>query len=45
MMPERDQCLGIGGHGVVGEEAPDHLLQPLPLLGYWLVSCAGAAPP
>src|SRR5689334_19597810 len=25
-------------HGVVGEETPDHLLKPLPLLGYGIVS-------
>src|SRR5215211_6702449 len=25
-------------HGVIGEETPDHLLKPLPLLGYGIVS-------
>ena len=37
MVPERDQCTGIGRHGVVVEVAADDPSQPLPLRGDRLV--------
>src|SRR2546423_14640833 len=32
-MPERDQCLGIGWHGIIVEVALDDTAQPLSLVG------------
>src|SRR5258708_16028244 len=36
-MVECSQCRAIGRHGMIGEEASDHLLEPGPLLGDRLV--------
>src|SRR6516225_4339995 len=33
MIVECSQCRAVGRHGMVGEEASDHLLEPDPLLG------------
>ena len=33
MIVECSQCRAVGRHGMVGEEASDHLLEPAPLLG------------
>src|SRR3954468_16831240 len=38
MASERHERREVCRHGVVGEETPDHLLKPLPLLGYGIVS-------
>src|SRR4051794_30847196 len=35
---ERHERRQVCRHGVIGEETPDHLLKPLPLLGYRIVS-------
>src|SRR6202022_4941577 len=35
---ERHECRHVCRHGVIGEETPDHLLKPLPLLGYGIMS-------
>src|SRR5260221_14301310 len=35
----------VGGHGVVGEEAPHHRAQPLSLLSYRLVPASPEVPP
>jgi hypothetical protein len=37
VVPECFQRLPVGRDGVIGEEAPDDLLKPSPLLGDWLV--------
>src|SRR3954462_10149254 len=35
---ERHERRQVCRHGVIGEETSDHLLKPLPLLGYGIVS-------
>src|SRR5580704_7174694 len=37
VVPERFQRLPVGRDGVIGEEAPDDLLKPSPLLGDWFM--------
>src|SRR5689334_18368930 len=38
MMSEYHERRHVCRHGVIGEETPNHLLKPLPLMGYGIVS-------
>ncbi len=44
MVPEHDQCTGIGRHCVVVEVAANDVPQPLSLFGDWLMHAPATSP-